>query len=85
MSRRRPRFTVRRLMVAVAVLAVLLGVGRTFFLAVFYARMSYGHLSKKFTAKSRIEADYHGNLQEKYREAAARPWLHVPPDPPEPE
>jgi hypothetical protein len=30
-------------------------------------------------------ADYHAALKRKYEHAARRPWLPVPPDPPEPE
>lgn len=80
----RPGFTVRRLMIVTMLVAVVLGVGRTFFLAVFYARVSYGHASKWRTARSRILIDYHRSLERKYQEAAANPWLPVEPDPPEP-
>ncbi len=33
----------------------------------------------------RRRAEYHARLREKYRDAARRPWLPVPRDPPEPE
>lgn len=52
-----PRFTLRRLMVAVALAAVLLGVGRFFFQAVMYARTSYRHHALEITARDRWERE----------------------------
>ena len=93
----RPRFTVRRLMIAVAVVAVLLGVvvglkrrsDRFRAIALRYAakhkedRMAYDVVADEGRFLRRY--DYHLSMQRKYEMATERPWLPVPPDPPEPE
>jgi hypothetical protein len=35
--------------------------------------------------RSKVLADHHFSLAAKYRAASERPWIAVPPDPPEPE
>lgn len=97
LSQFRPRFTVRRLMVAVAALALVLAVwaGQQRRKARFerlwryhdgltgtrYIK-SYDPGTPRFrTAKGR----WHYALALKYAEAARYPWLPVAPDPPEPE
>ncbi len=34
---------------------------------------------------NRRRVEYHGDLKRKYAAAAARPWVHVDPDPPKPQ
>lgn len=87
----RPRFTVRRLMIAVAVIAILLGVGaglqrrREKFRAIadshrdewngFYS----GSLDDIWRQSARNQ--YHRTMQDKYERAARHPYLPVEPDP----
>ncbi len=96
----RPRFTVRRLMVAVAIVAVVLGVGielelrhrRFDSISSEYNLMS---LLYAFDVKYRPDAwgqahaarqfAWHKAMSEKYRRAARYPFLPVPADPPKPE
>ncbi len=87
----RVQFTIRRLMIAVAVVAVAVSIpaalrrgSETF------ARISEAH----FHAADALHpprqhgrvplADWHLQLGRKYRAAAARPWLPVQSDPPKP-
>ena len=98
----RVRFTVRRMMVAVAIAGVLVGGLRMrrlsavyqalsesnandedFYLAALSDRFKLGHPSYERTFRDRL--DYHRSMRVKYERAARRPWLPVPPDPPEPE
>jgi hypothetical protein len=85
------RFTVRRLMVAVAIAGI--GLSLVAWMArrsaTFHAKAAL-HLDLAFEASldSRIDprqVDYHGNLANKYASAARYPWLPVAPDQPEPE
>lgn len=83
---RLPRFTVRRLMVAIAVIAFFLATG----LLLNDRRGRFALLANDHGLKA-IEAKRparHLALYEKYIDAAHHPWLPVaddPPDPPEPE
>jgi hypothetical protein len=85
----RPRFTVRRLMVAVAVVGVVLGIGsdldrrrrRFLDLRSYYREKAVIH-SECWTRIVSMR-DYY--LSRKYERAARYPWLPVAPDPPEPE
>ena len=111
----RPRLTVRRLMIVVAVVTVLLGAAYKFaecnLLARFYRVEAQYHADREsalreiaakdggeslinFTPRTdtrskrfpiRVMADFEAKLKRKYDRAASRPWLPVPPDPPEPE
>ena len=87
-----PRFTTRRLMVVVAVVAVMLTISIAFWRrSEAFVRLSTSHSE----AAARLHpprqhgpiprADWHDQLGRKYRAAAARPWLPVPRDPPPPE
>jgi hypothetical protein len=92
------RLTVRRLMVAVAVAAVVLG-GLAYAARLAqlrrlyhrratelrYAEQTYRHPSYRDEVEDPVAADRLGRLDEKYEKAADRPWLPVAPDPPEPE
>ena len=78
----RPRLTLRRLRIAGAVVAVVLG--GTLFLSVYYARKSAGYRHRELEAKNQIKAEYFRAMAAKYRRAIDYPWFPVPPDPPEP-
>ena len=105
----RMRFTIRRLMVAVAVLAMVIGAieglrrrresfeerAKMFAQKVsdaFNDEQNYrmSHRSSTFAYDPRTTSAYnqlvehYSALQEKYQQAAARPWLPVAPDAPEP-
>jgi len=101
MSPPRPRFTVRRLMVAVALVAILLGAGlqleqlrdRYRAEALQYAQMEW---VARATAWSRVRyvcdavrnerrARHYGALKRKYDFASRYPWLPLTADPPAPE
>lgn len=89
----RVRFTVRRMMVAVAIVAGWRDA----------RRMEYGFRALDHAVRERAfatgssgcftlacainprKAAYHADLARKYEWAAEYPWLPVPPDPPEPE
>ena len=87
-----PRFTVGRLMVAVAIVAFgfggLLWLGRR---AEDFRSISIGHAERFDSEMQRsggavtLRADYHRRMAEKYDRAAMSSWLPVAPDPPEPE
>jgi hypothetical protein len=93
----RVRFTVRRMMVAVAMLAAIMAVGaglqrrRDRFERLFshHRGLAGPRVIRSFdpgnpvfkTARGR----WHWDLSMKYGEAARYPWLPLPPDPPEPE
>ena len=106
-----PRFTVRRMMVAVAILALMTAVfamliqserrrqramyhskmeTETEHLMNFYRgdlvlkrgenRDDFPAMLDRFTRRNR----YHSEMRQKWEASAARPWLPVEPDPPEP-
>jgi hypothetical protein len=86
------RFTVRRMMVAVAIVAVAgfalaVGLRRSSFrtLEDFHRRAKADAVSSIRGRKGRALADYHDGLRWKYARAARYPWLPVAPDPSEPE
>jgi hypothetical protein len=84
----RVRFTMRRMMVAVAVLAVLIAVARYRALSkVYWKRLTEHSL---LTLMCEADGDTsaaarHDALSHKYWYAWKYPWLPVAPDPPEPE
>src|SRR5829696_7488312 len=50
-------------------------------------RWFHGHVGadmREFTEREYAVLHWHEDLAEKYRRAASRPWLPVPPDPPAP-
>ncbi len=86
----RVRFTLRRMMIAVAIVAILLGLAemtrrrraafREKSTAIRWSEYVEGH------GKRRPEiAEHYRRMAEKYERAARYPWLPVAPDPPEPE
>jgi hypothetical protein len=91
MARFRPRFTVRRLMVAVAIFGVLLSVH----VWINRRHSDFRHNRDKHVriALSEYEKEgrktpkfnHHWEIAGKYARASLRPWLPVAPDPPEPE
>jgi len=86
----RPRFTVRRLMAAVAVAAVLMMLVNRHNELEAEADYHDRHVQQVFSGNSEgfrrmcIRNDYHGRLAWKYRLAAWLPFLPVLPDPPQP-
>jgi hypothetical protein len=96
----RMRFTVRRMMVVVAVLAILVWLGERHLR---FTRLSEYHRSN---AGIYLEFDeqtgwvgyvtrdgrdipervhlWHAKLEDKFRESARHPWLPIQPDPPDP-
>lgn len=96
-----PRFRLRTLIIAVAVVAVLLGGFALYRRSVGFAALAEAHdvmARNSWTRGSfmgpggaigHVEyptplTDHHTRLRDKYRRAASRPWLPVPPDPPPP-
>ena len=94
----RLRFTVRRLMLAVAIVAVILGAAsgvrrraERFRMIESYHRRNYHFsfvgnpsLDAEKTAKFIARNNWHNAMTMKYGDAADHPWLPIPPDPPEP-
>ena len=96
----RVRLTIRRLMVAVAVVAVLIAGGDLVRKAIIYNRLARAYAMPKYVSPpaewpaTRREAltrfntaweAYDVAMSRKYEYAACHPWLPVAPDPPEPE
>ena len=96
----RVRFTVQRIMLAVAIVAVLLGGLRLWWLSADYRALAEVHHQKAEEVVRGTYAgpggfyhvewpspnkEYHLRLKAKYERAASRPWLPVEPDPPEPQ
>ena len=85
-----PRFTVRRLMVAVAIVALLSGMERLRQRSVAFSSMANYHVIKnscwagKYAKDYEKGAAYHSLMWQKYDRAARYPWLSVEPDPPKP-
>ena len=91
------RFTVRRLMIAVAVAGVALGAWgivarrRARFERLFshHFGLAGPSVNRSFDPGHRVfvtaKGRWHHDLAMKYAEAARRPWLPVVPDPPEPD
>jgi hypothetical protein len=86
----RPRFTVRRLMVAVAIVAFVIATLKRsedyrrradHFRSLQPDYISYQSALRDFW----IKQEYYAQMEQKYRDAAWLPWLPVAPDPPEPE
>ena len=82
----RVRFTVRRLMVAVAIVAV---VSAMLIRAAWFRALSDHHRSRIILVgppSPQLERTlYHMEMSNKYAKAASHPWLPVASDPPEPE
>jgi hypothetical protein len=89
-----PRFRIRTLMIAVVVVALMLGVARMTWLSIEYRRRALDHGSIRLDMQVPMDARtsdwvrrfhvYHQAMREKWERAARRPWLSVEPDPPEP-
>jgi hypothetical protein len=96
-----PRFTVRRLMIAVAIAGIALGplaalqrsrrfgqISRVHERAMADGATEAAKLKRRGDPRSKLtyaRADYHQAMWLKYFHAARRPWLPVTPDPAEPE
>jgi hypothetical protein len=84
----RPRLTIRRLMVAVAIAGVLIAgwveVGRRCVRSLAIADHHSWGADSAIGFISRGKIAWHGEMQAKYERAARYPWLPVSPDPPEP-
>jgi hypothetical protein len=83
------RFTVRRMMIFVAVTAILAWTARLVHLSYYYEqRANYyaaqWHWPQTSTARETKWRMWARDLIPKYRHAARYPWLSVVPDPPEP-
>ena len=85
----RPRFTVRRLMVAEAITAVATYMGMVLWRIETYAVRADAHVrhlnsghSFKYDSTDLIQ--WHEGMRLKYENAARNPWFPVAPDPPEP-
>jgi hypothetical protein len=89
LSRLRPRFTVRRLMITVAIVALLVGV----FAEMRHRQRKFGRIAMIHWFKALADANstnerkqnFHTHMWVKYQRAADYPWLPVWPDPPEPD
>jgi hypothetical protein len=90
---RLPRMTTRRWMMTVAIVAAGLGLyARSEYLEAIAiqhrSRTTWVSGAEGFSPEQmrRVQASvaWHGMLADKYHRAARRPWLPVPPDPPEP-
>jgi hypothetical protein len=87
----RVRFTLRRMMLVVAVVAIHFGLTAWMERRATQFRALYAdHINKVGVVSSpkpwphEVQGIYHLAMGEKYRVAALRPWLPVEPDPPEP-
>jgi hypothetical protein len=94
-----PRMTARRWMVAIAIVADVLAVNvHLSRVADQYRAIAEHHYSHRNTStgsgsagseelerRDLVRARWHMKLGDKYRIAALRPWIPVPPDPPEPD
>ena len=86
------RFTVRRMMVAVAFFGLVLASAieaqrrREGFLRIadFHERQSPYSYPGYYPVPIRPMSEWHEQMGRKYHRAASRPWLPVEPDPPEP-
>ncbi len=95
MTLTRPRLTVRRLMIAVAVVAVIAWAGKMLWLSAAYQQRARAYLSSIppyiYWGPGPIEPPrtphnlWAHEMADKYWRAARYPFLPVPSDPPEPE
>jgi hypothetical protein len=90
MRMRRLRFTVRGMMIAVAIVGLAVGClaeRRARFTRIYnrHSRYLLGKGSGWYTARSYRIIDWNVDMYEKYERAVRYPWLPVAPDPPEPE
>lgn len=87
----RPRFTVRWLMIAVAIVAVVLGLSRWLWnRSVAFRAIADVHNAHRMGSIPMHTGNlpwlmYHIEMEKKYDRAARYPWLPVAPDPPEPQ
>jgi hypothetical protein len=84
--------TTRRWMIAVLIASVLLGcfvmlrrAAHFMRLAALHEHLAHHQRSQPGPSATPKDADHNERLARKYERAAARPWLPVEPDPPEPE
>lgn len=87
---RMPRFRIRTIMVAVAVVAIPLGVcmerrSRFLGLAAQHNESGIIYVSTYMDRSAYGASEWHRLLADKYERAARYPWLPVEPHPPEPE
>jgi hypothetical protein len=98
----RVRFTVRRMMVAVAVIAILIeGVSLWQRAALYRWKVRHHAMMERSSVIAVVEgpkaadnaelarlsevwSTYHAAMKQKYEYAVTRPWIYVPPDPPQP-
>jgi hypothetical protein len=87
-----PRLTVRRLMIAVAILgsmfagwSLMARRAATYREISAYHAEAWGRIDTTGTPEADARVDWHRAMAEKYRDAARYPWLPVATDPPEPE
>jgi hypothetical protein len=82
----RPRFTMRWLMVAVAIVALGLGIlAELHRRSARFAQIAWHHEIEADICSSTTKAQHHLDLTRRYQHAARYPWLPVAPDPPEPQ
>lgn len=95
----RVRFTVRRMMVGVAIVALILVGSRIVWLRHRYRNLAQSYDVKEFALAFGVQdervsvesvrawkkIEYYAALKRKYERAASRPWVPVPPDPPPPQ
>jgi hypothetical protein len=87
---RRPRMTVRLLLVLVALTALATELGLILWRAWSYSKRAADHArhlrsGRYFIYDSTELREWHDQMRRKYERAASRPWLPVEPDPPPPE
>ncbi len=85
----RPRYSVRWLMIAVAIIAVATYMGMVAWRFATYAVRADAHArhlnsGRSFKYDSSDLIQWHEQMRLKYQNAARNPWLPVGPDPPEP-
>jgi hypothetical protein len=86
----RIRLTVRRLMLAVAVVALVIWLGRIYQLRQMYLekvldnKVALRQLDSGISCYTEDHTNWHEAMKQKYEHAARHPWLPVEPDPPYP-
>jgi hypothetical protein len=87
----RLRFTVRRMMIAIVLVAIALGIKPWMNRRSAWSRhRAEGHIAewtRLAPTRNRVvepRLAYHAEMSLKYGKAAERPWLPIPADPPEP-
>jgi hypothetical protein len=87
---RKPRMTVRSLLIIVALAAFATHAGLTGWRALCYRKRAADHFWYLRSARSMLSdswelREWHDQMRRKYERAMFRPWLPVEPDPPPPE